>query len=133
MALGMLKIHEATTATGELSGVFLRFEDGVLAIVSERGTYALPDGALASVMTRFGAALDPAERVAPGAMLELGNGRLLCHVRHLARYDVIARDYLVYHSPEREPLCALATTVAAALGHLGQAAGALGHIGPYIT
>jgi hypothetical protein len=118
----MLKIHEVSATTG-LSAVFLRFEDGVLAVVGPEGTFALPDEALASVMSRFGAPLDPAARVAVVATLELGNGRSLGHVRHLARYDVIARDYLVYHSGDEDPLCALATTVAAALAHLGLAAG----------
>ena len=47
---------------------------------------------------------------------------VLRHVRHLAIYDVIARDYLVYEAPHREPMCALATIVAGALGHLGRAA-----------
>jgi hypothetical protein len=129
----MLKIHEALTAAAGLSKVFLRFKGGVLAIVGDEGTYVLPDGALASVMARFGAPLDPAERVALVATLELGNGCSLCHVRHLAPYDVIARDYLVYHSPDREALCALATTVTAALVHLGQAADALRPIDPHLA
>jgi hypothetical protein len=55
-------------------------------------------------------------------MLDLGDGRVLRHIRHLGRYDVIARDYLTYSVPTQEPLCALATTVAGALAHLGRAA-----------
>ncbi len=118
----MLKIHETTTARGELSCVFLRLEDGVLAITSDEGTHALPEAALDSVMTRFGAPLDLAERLAEVAVLDLGDGRVLRQVRHLARYDVIARDYVTYSVPGREPLCALATTVTGALAHLGRAA-----------
>ena len=56
----MLKIHEMTTASGALSGVFLSLSDGGLAIVGDAGTFALPEGALEAVMARFGAPLDPA-------------------------------------------------------------------------
>jgi len=121
----MLKIHETTTASGGLSSVFLRLEDGVLAIVSDEGTFALVEGALDAVMARFGAPLEPAERVAEIERIELGDGRALRHVRHLARGDVIARDYVVYEVFGQEPRCALATTVAAALAHLGRAAAAV--------
>lgn len=119
----MLKVHETTTASGAFSAVFLRFEARVLAIVGEDGTFVLPDGALDAVMTRFGATLEPASHCTQVATLDLGEGRMLRHVRHLARYDVIARDYLVYETPGRESLCALATTVAGALDHVGRAAG----------
>jgi hypothetical protein len=117
----MLKIHETTTATGALASVFLKIRDGDLAIVNDDGTFALPHGSLGAVMTRFGAPLDPASQLTVVATLELGSGGTLRHVRHLATYDVIARDYLVYDAPGREPLCALATTVAGALDHLGRA------------
>jgi hypothetical protein len=117
----MLKIHEMTTASGALSGVFLSLSDGGLAIVGDAGTFALPEGALEAVMARFGAPLDPASNVAVVATLELAKGRVVRHVRHLGAYDVIARDYVVYDAPGAEPLCALATTVAGALDHLGRA------------
>ena len=55
------------------------------------------------------------------ATLRLAEGESLRHLRHLAGYDVIARDYLVYEHPNGEALCALAATVAAALLHLGRA------------
>jgi hypothetical protein len=46
---------------------------------------------------------------------------VLRHVRHLAGYDVIARDYLVHDRGDgTEPLCAMATRVAAALAHLAR-------------
>jgi len=118
----MLKIHESTTAQGELVSVFLRVDHGALSIVSEEGTLALPDAAIDHVMARFGAPLDPREPLAEIAALDLGADRVLRHVRHLARYDVIARDYVTYSVPGREPLCALATTVAGVLAHLGRAA-----------
>jgi hypothetical protein len=123
----MLKIHESTASDGSLATVSLSVERGSVLLIeaSADGSHdrvdPLPDGALEAVMSRFGNALDPAVRISRVAALELGNERLLRHVRHLARFDVIARDYLVYESPGSEPICALATTVAAALGHLARA------------
>ena len=117
----MLKVHETTTASGALSAVFLTCEHGVLRIAAADGTFALPEGALDAVMERFGAPLDPTSELGHVGDLELGDAGTLRHVRHLARYDVIARDYLVYERAGREPLCALATTVAGALDHLGRA------------
>ena len=117
-----LKVHETTRADGSLSPVFLVLDDGALAVASEEGTFALPDGAVPAVMARFGKPLEPSETLVHGDVLDLGDGCALGHVRHLARYDVIARDYLVYEAPGREPMCALATTVAGALDHLGRAA-----------
>lgn len=118
----MLKVHETTTPSGELSPVSLRFDAGVLAIVDAEGSFALPHGALEAVMARFGAPLDGDQSVTRVATLELGDGRILQHVRHLGRFDVIAKDYLVYDAPGQGPLCALATTVSGALGHLARAA-----------
>ena len=117
----MLKIHERSTAQGELSPVFLRFEAGVLSILDEHGSFPLPGDALAAVMTRFGKPLDPEAQVRDVGALDLGSGRTLRHVRYLERYDVIARDYLVYTAVD-EPLCVLAITAAGALAHLAHAA-----------
>jgi hypothetical protein len=116
-----MKVHERTTEHG-LEAVILQVEDGVLAITSDVGTLPLPDGAIDAVMSRYGSALDPSARLVPIASLDLGHGRSLRHVRHLATWDVIARDYLVYEHASAEALCALATTVAGALDHLGRAA-----------
>ena len=116
----MLKIHETITASGEPATVHLTVDDGGLAVVTDGEKLALAAVALDAVMLRFGAPLDPEEPIAEAARLDLGGGRALRHVRHLGRYDVIARDYLVYDLPGRESLCALATTVAGALVHLGR-------------
>ena len=120
-----LKVHEAFTTEGRLVATHLRVEPrtGALVIADEEGAFPLPDGALVRVMDRYGAPLEPTERVQDVAVLEIGGGARIRHVRHLARYDVIARDYLVYEAPDIPPTCALATTVAAALGHLGRAVG----------
>jgi hypothetical protein len=78
----------------------------------------LPPGALDAVMRRYGKPL--AEDVPePPPELVLDDGAALSAFRHLARFDVIARDY-VYYRPEREApgLAALSVTVAAALRFL---------------
>jgi hypothetical protein len=114
----MLKVREFTDATGALSAVFLAHREGALEIGDGRDATALPAGALAAVMSRYGAPSDPEAPVSVVETLALGEGQTLRHVRHLAGYDVIARDYLVYEAVAAEPLCALATTVARALEHL---------------
>lgn len=126
MGARTLKIHETTSPDGALVPVLLVVQDGALGVASDAGVFALPDGALAAVMARFGKPLERSERVALVGALDLGGGRVLRHVRHLARYDVIARDYLVYEVAVagEEPVCALATTVAGALEHLGRAVAA---------
>jgi hypothetical protein len=118
----MFKIHEFSSATGELSAVYLRLDaDGTLEIVSEDGAWQLAESAVRAVLARFGAPFDSAAQISVVAELALASGATLRHVRHLAGYDVIARDYIVYEQPGEEALCAMAATVAAALLHLGRA------------
>jgi hypothetical protein len=118
----MLKIHEITTATGALAPIFVRVDDGTLVlVVTGDGAYPLPDGALDAVMTRYGKPLEDGVELMEIAALDLGEGKTLWHARHLARYDVIARDFLIYGRAGAEALCALATTVAGALDHLARA------------
>lgn len=120
----MLKIHELTSETGELGGVFLRVAgDGqTLELVDPTVTSPLPSGALEKVLARYGAPFDPEAPIAVIGELALGDGRRLRQIRHLAGYDVIARDYLVLDVPSGESLCALGTTVAGALQFLARAA-----------
>jgi len=126
----MFKIHEFSSPAGELSAVYLRTQPGLLEIVSDDGAWPLPDGAVHAVLARFGAPFDDSARITTVATLTLPDGAELRHVRHLAGYDVIARDYIVYQgagvpgpalAPGEAQLCALAATVAAALLHLGRA------------
>ncbi len=125
---GSLKIHEFILPSGELSSVFLRSEAEAEAeaerlwLVSEDGELVLPPGALRAVLLRYGAPFDPEAPTESHGVLALGAGASLRHVRHLAGYDVIARDYLVYAEPGLEPVCAMATNVAGALRYLGIAA-----------
>jgi len=121
----VLKIHEVTGADGKLASIYLRLADEGregLEIVEQSGVLAVPDGALEIVMKRYGAPFDDQARVTAVAELELGEGRMLRHVRHLAGYDVVQRDYLVLERPGDESLCAPGTTVAGALQHLARVA-----------
>lgn len=122
----MFRIHEFWSASGQLSSISLRMNEAQLLIVSDAGSWPLPHGALRAVFERYGAPFDAEARSSSIASLPLGEHECLRHVRHLAGYDVIARDYLVYERPEQDALCALANTVTAALLHLGQAQATLG-------
>jgi hypothetical protein len=117
-----MKIHETTRADGTFSPVDVRVVDGELVVESQDGACALPAGALAKVMTRYGASLEAGAKLTDVDAIDVGGGARLRHVRHLARYDVIAKDWLVYDAPGEEPICALANTVAAALVHLARVA-----------
>jgi hypothetical protein len=77
------------------------------------------------MMARYGAPFDTEAHGDVVGELALGDGRRLRQARHLAGYDVIARDYLVLDQREGESLCALGTTVAGALQHLARAAARL--------
>ena len=117
----MLKIHELILPDGELSAIYLRVDGDALWLVADEGELRLPPEALRAVMQRYGAPFDDGARSTIQGRLELPGAASLSHVRHLAGYDVIARDYLVYAEPGSEPLCAMATSVAGALRHLGLA------------
>ena len=117
-----LKIHEFILPSGELGSVLLRRDDTRLWLVSDEGELELPQGALRAVMLRYGAPFDPEAMSQSQGTLQLAEGISLQHVRHLAGYDVIARDYLVYAEPGLEAVCAMATNVAGAFRYLGLAA-----------
>jgi len=117
----MFRIHEFSSPSGSLSSVYLQSDGDELVIVSEEGSWPLPAGALAAVLTRYGAPFDADAQTSLIGSLELSPGERLRHVRHLAGYDVIARDYLVYERADDEARCALAAPVTAALLHLGRA------------
>ena len=74
-----------------------------------------------AVMNRYAKALDDGIALC-GPSLDLGEDRRLVMLRHRARYDVIARDFLVFVTKDEEPRAALSTTIAAALIHLARAA-----------
>lgn len=117
-----MKIHEITRADGSLAPVELSQYDGELWLKREKKVRAVPEGALAAIMRRFGAPLDTRAKLIEIDVLQIRRGERLRYVRHLDIYDVIARDYLVYEAPDRAPECAMATTVAGALEHLARVA-----------
>ena len=116
-----ITIHETTDAAGAPIATLLGHRDGVLALIVGGEELPLPDGALDAVMKRYGKPLDaPESEMMVDERLELGDGRALVRFRFMRRYDVIARDYLVLYEPGTEPLCELATAIAAALDHLAR-------------
>lgn len=123
----MLKIHEGFDADGARVDVSVdanpETEAGSLTVrVAGEPAKALPVVALERIMERYGKPL--ADEIAiDGPSLDLGAGKTLTLIRHLARYDVVARDYLVFAAPGREPLAELAVAVTGALVHLAEAIG----------
>jgi len=86
--------------------------------MSHSGARAIVEpGVLDAVMKRYGRPLAD-DVIVTGPTLELGGGQTLSLLRHRARYDVIARDFLVYRVPGREPVAELAASVTAALTYL---------------
>jgi hypothetical protein len=117
----MLLLHERTREDGSIEQTFFeRDGDGGLALRVEGQTpQPVPIELLIAVMKRYGHPLDPAVTMGPDAeRIALAEGREVVHFRHLARYDVIARDWIVLVEPGAEPLAELANGVHAALVHL---------------
>ncbi len=83
----------------------------------------LPEGSVAAVMRRYAKPVDEnlLDVSMGGEGLSLGDGGRLVRVRFRPHYDVIAKDYLVLCAEGAEPVAELATTVSAALLHLGRA------------
>jgi hypothetical protein len=117
----MLLLHERTRDDGSTERTFLESlpGEGLCLRVEGEPPRPLPLEVLAAVMKRYGRVLDSAVTIAPDAeRIALAGDRALVHLRHLARYDVIARDWIVWVEPGAEPIAELATAVSAALRHL---------------
>jgi alkylated DNA repair dioxygenase AlkB len=117
-----ITLHEQTNDAGELERIRLSFRGGRLAIDCDGHRLPLPDGALETVLGRYGTPLDTAYRsqVAEEEVLDLGAGKQLLRFRFRPRFDVIAKDYVALIAPDQEPLSELATGVTAALQHLAR-------------
>ena len=117
-----LLLHERTAEDGGLEKIWLEVAAGALLLAIDGGARkVLPLAVLDAVMRRYGKTL--AEDIElTGPRLELGEGYAVGTLRHLARYDVIAKDFVVYEPPGEEPLAELATSVTAALSFLLRAA-----------
>ena len=98
----------------------VRQGSGLSVRVGDESLLLLPAAAVPAVFRRFGRALDPAVDLVP-ERFSLGDGSFLVRLRHRARYDVIARDYLVWLPADGEALVELATSISAALLHLARA------------
>ena len=95
---------------------------------SEPEFLPLLPGVVQRVMTRYGGV--PSEEVAESVAslapeLALEDSSTLSSFRFRPRYDVIAKDYLVWRPVGELPRLELAVSVAAALTHLARAAQAL--------
>ncbi len=113
-----LLLHERTMPDGSREKTWLELSDGSLVLrVDARAPAQIPVAFLEAVMKRYGKPLaDDVELSGP--RLELEGGRSVCVLRHRARYDVIARDFLVYTAPGQDSLAELAASVTAALSYL---------------
>lgn len=114
-------LDEHVADDGALLRTRLRHDGDRLVLVEPDAERALPDGAIEATFARFGGELDDAVNVV-GDGLAIGEGASLHALRHLARYDVIARDYLVLRRPGAPARVALGVTIAGALRHLARAA-----------
>ncbi len=95
-----------------------------LRLIAPDGEGELPQRALAVVMQRYGRPLADgvSDDAIAGPALTLPGGARLTRMRWRAMVDAAGRDYLVLEVPERPPLAALASPVAAALRHLARRA-----------
>jgi hypothetical protein len=112
-----LLLHERTLPDGALEKTWLEVEEGVLVFHVEGASKTeVPIALLDAVMERYGRPL--ADDVPlDGPCLEVAD-RALSVLRYRPRYDVIARDYLVYGAADKPPVAELATAVTAALAYL---------------
>jgi hypothetical protein len=120
----VLTIDEHLRDDGTPETTRLDLVEGRLRVsVGDAVTGELPLRAIEVVMNRYAKPLDEAESAdADAPSLDLGEGRALRMLRHRARYDVIARDFLVFVRPDAPPVAELSTSIAAALVHLARAA-----------
>jgi hypothetical protein len=115
-----LLIDERARPEGPPERTWLELVDGKLALRFDETLVAIvEEAAFEIVMKRYGKALAD-DIVVSGPTLELAGGRRVSLLRHRGRYDVIAKDFLVFEAPGREPVAELATSVSAALAHLAR-------------
>jgi len=123
----LLETHQESGETGRVwlerqaSGVVLRREG----FGAEPELLPMVAGAVQRVMLRYGG--EPSEDLVStvlglAAELTLEDQSTLSTFRFRPRYDVIAKDYVVWRSAVESARLELAVSVAAALTHLGRAA-----------
>jgi hypothetical protein len=109
-----------TWLIGSAAGVGVRVEGDRLQSSLD---LPLPDAAIERVMRRYARPVEAeleAEIAGLEPGIELGDGSSLCSFRFRPRYDVIAKDYVVWRVPGEPSLAELSTSVAAALTHLAK-------------
>lgn len=116
-----LRVAERTEDDGSLTPIALTAIDGRVTLRVGAEQLDLPEGAVGAAIARLGAPLDRAALIREVARLELPSGDRVRHVRHLDRFDVIARDYLVIEADGAPALAALALPVVRALEHVARA------------
>jgi hypothetical protein len=114
-------LNESHDADGRAVRVSVFVDEGELVLDYEDREVVLAFPLVEAVFERFAKPLDPTI-VPRGVRLEVGARGTLSHLRHLARYDVVARDYVVLERPGKEPLAELCTAIAAALVHVAERA-----------
>lgn len=120
----MLCLHERTRDDGSIERTYLDAHHGgdeasLSLHVDGEAPRSLPLDVLMAVMKRYGRVLDDAVTFGPDAeRLAVGGGVEVVHFRHLAKYDVIARDWIALIEPHAEPIAELSTAVSGALRHL---------------
>lgn len=113
----MMVLDERIRPDGSLARTRASWDGDRVMIEDDDGASgALSVVAIDRVMTRFGRPLEP-DIALDGASLVCGNYQLR-RLRYHAVVDAEARDYLVWHRPDGEPLACIASTVAAALRYL---------------
>lgn len=114
-------IDDAISPSGETVETRLEVDGARLLLeVTGRASVALPGHSATAVLRRYGRPLEDPPVILE--RLELPDGTWLGRMRFHAAVDAEARDYLVLGEADREPIAAIATTVAAALRFLAERA-----------
>ena len=109
-----LLLHERALAEGAFERTWLELESERLFLVVEgEPKKEVPLQVIDVVMRRYGKPLDDDVNVdAPGLVIA---DRTIAMLRYRPRYDVIAKDYVVYTAEGGRPVAELATAVTGAL------------------
>jgi hypothetical protein len=113
-----LLVDQRALPDGTYTRTFLETRDGALVLcIDDEIEAEISVEIFAAVIRRYGKPLAD-EVTVTGDRLDLPRGDSLVLLRHLATYDIIAKDYLVYTCPPDPPIAELATSIAGALTYL---------------
>jgi hypothetical protein len=112
-----LLLHEHALADGAFERMWLEMDgDRLVLHVEGEPKKEVPLQVLDIVMRRYGKPLDDDVGI-DGPRLVIAD-RTIAMLRYRPRYDVIAKDYVVYAATGEPPVAELATAVAGALQYL---------------